>query len=161
MVLLLFHRINNAIGLYIRGQIIDAGFVGVMTGVGLSLIGFPYAMVIGLIAGVGNLIPYLGPILGGIPAVFIIVVTPEWFGLWPALSVLAVFFLVQLLESMVVYPLAVGGSVNLHPLIVILALLVGGEFGGILGMIVIIPLVAIMKVSFQVVYQYMRDYRVF
>jgi predicted PurR-regulated permease PerM len=160
IIAILFYKIGNSIQLYIRGQLIDATFVGVMTSIGLSIIGFPFALLVGLIAGVGNFVPYFGPILGAIPAALIILVTPEWASTFGISLVLAVFLIVQAIETVFVYPNAVGNSVNLHPLIVVLALLLGGELGGIVGMIVIIPFVAILKVTFELLHKYMKAYRV-
>lgn len=157
---ILFYKIGNSIQLYIRGQIIDASFVGIMTAIGLSIIGFPFALVVGLIAGIGNFVPYFGPILGAIPAILIILVTPEWANGSGIGMVLSVFLFVQVIETLFVYPAAVGNSVNLHPLIVVLALLIGGELAGILGMIVMIPTVAILKVTFELLHKYMMAYRI-
>lgn len=160
IVAILFYKIGNSIQLYIRGQLIDATFVGVMTGIGLTIIGFPFALLVGLIAGIGNFVPYFGPILGAIPAILIILITPEWATGSGIGLVVAVFLLVQAIETIFVYPTAVGNSVNLHPLIVVLALLIGGELAGIVGMIVMIPTVAILKVTFELLHKYMREYRV-
>ena len=158
MFALLFHKVMNAIALYIRGQLIDAAAVGIMTGLGLSLIGFPYAIVIGLVAGVGNIIPYLGPIIGFIPAAFIMFVTPEWFNVDALIWVLAIFALVQIIESTVVYPIAVGNTVEMHPLLIILGITIGGQIAGIMGMIIVIPLIAIIKVTIEVYFKYLRAY---
>ena len=160
IVALLFYKIGNSIQLYIRGQLIDASFVGIATGIGLTIVGFPYALLVGLIAGIGNFVPYFGPILGAIPAILIILVTPEWATGSAIALVIGVFLFVQVIETIFVYPAAVGNSVNLHPLIVVLALLIGGELAGILGMIVIIPTVAILKVTFELLHKYMREYRI-
>jgi len=160
MFVLLFYKVGNSIQLYIRGQLIDASFVGIMTGLGLSIIGFPYALIVGLVAGIGNFVPYFGPILGAIPAVLIIIVTPEWSTGTGISLVVAVFLIVQVIETLFVYPIAVGNSVNLHPLLIIISLLVGGEVAGIVGMIVIIPLVAILKVTFELLYKYMKEYKI-
>jgi len=160
IVAILFYKIGNSIQLYIRGQLIDATFVGVMTGIGLTIIGFPFALLVGLIAGIGNFVPYFGPILGAIPAILIILISPEWATGSGIGLVIAVFLIVQAIETIFVYPAAVGNSVNLHPLIVVLALLIGGELAGIVGMIVMIPTVAILKVTFELLHKYMREYRV-
>ncbi len=160
MFVLLFYKIGQSIQLYIRGQLIDASFVGIATGLGLALIGFPYALTIGLIAGIGNLVPYFGPILGAIPAIIIIIVSPDWGSPESILMVVAVFMAVQVVETIFVYPTAVGNSVNLHPLLILLSLLVGGEFAGILGMIIIIPLIAILKVTLELLHKYLKEYRV-
>ena len=160
MFVLLFYKIGNSIQAYIRGQLIDASFVGVMTAVGLSIIGFPYALVVGLIAGIGNFVPYFGPILGAIPAIFIMFVTPEWSDASSIMMVVGVFLVVQVIETIFVYPLAVGNSVNLHPLLILLSLLVGGSLGGIVGMIIVRPLVAILKVTFELLYKYLSEYKI-
>ena len=160
IVAILFYKIGNSIQLYIRGQLIDASFVGVMTGIGLTIIGFPFALLVGLIAGIGNFVPYFGPILGAIPAILIILITPEWATGSGIGMVIGVFLFVQVIETIFVYPTAVGNSVNLHPLIVVLALLIGGELAGIVGMIVMIPAVAILKVTFELLHKYMKEYRV-
>ena len=157
---ILFYKIGTSIQLYIRGQIIDASFVGIMTGIGLSIVGFPFALIVGLVAGIGNFVPYFGPILGAIPAILIILITPEWATSSGIGMVVGVFLFVQVIETLFVYPAAVGNSVNLHPLIVVLALLIGGELAGILGMIVMIPTVAIIKVTFKLLHKYMMAYRI-
>jgi len=157
---ILFYKIGNSVQLYIRGQLIDASFVGVMTGIGLSIIGFPYALLVGLIAGIGNFVPYFGPILGAIPAILIMLITPEWANTIGIIMVVSVFLVVQIIETIFVYPAAVGNSVNLHPLIVVLALLIGSQLGGIVGMIVIIPAVAILKVTFELLHKYMKEYKI-
>lgn len=157
---LIFYKTGNSIQLYIRGQLIDASFVGVMTAIGLSIIGFPFALLIGLIAGVGNLVPYFGPILGAIPAILVILVTPEWAATSEIVLVVGVFLVVQAIETVFVYPIAVGNSVNLHPIVIILALLVGAEIAGILGMIIIIPLIAILKVTFELLHRYIGAYKI-
>jgi len=160
MFVLLFYKVGNSIQLYIRGQLIDASFVGIMTGLGLSIIGFPYALIVGLVAGIGNFVPYFGPILGAIPAILIIFISPEWSTGSGIALVVGVFLTVQIIETLFVYPIAVGNSVNLHPLLIIISLLVGGEVAGIVGMIVIIPLVAILKVTFELLYKYMKEYKI-
>lgn len=161
VIAILLYKIGNSVQLYIRGQLIDATFVGVMTSIGLSIIGFPFALVVGLIAGIGNFIPYFGPILGAIPAALIILVTPEWSTFYGIGMVIAVFAIVQTIETVFIYPNAVGNSVNLHPIVVVLALLAGGELAGVVGMIVMIPFVAILKLTFEHLHRYVKEYKVF
>lgn len=157
---LLFHRVTSSLKLFIRGQLIDAFAVGVLTSIGLAIIGMPYFLVIGLVAGVGNLIPYLGPIIGFMPAMFIMMVTPGWLSIYKILLVIGVFAMVQFIEGTFVYPIAVGKSVNLHPLVVIIGVTVGGQLGGILGMIIAIPMISIVKVSFEVLHSYLKSYSI-
>ncbi len=157
---LLIHKVTSALKLFIRGQLIDAAAVGVMTSIGLALIGLPYFLVIGIIAGVGNLIPYLGPIIGFVPALLVVVMSSGGLAVWPVIKIVIVFAMVQFIEGTFVYPIAVGKSVNLHPLVVIIGVTIGGQLGGVLGMIVAIPLISIVKVTFEVLYGYLKSYSI-
>ncbi len=160
MTILLFDKVTSALKYFIRGQLIDAAAVGIMTSIGLALIGLPYFLVIGIVAGAGNLIPYLGPIIGFIPAVFVAFMSPEGITVWSILSIVIVFAIVQFLEGTFVYPIAVGKSVNLHPLIVIIGVTVGGQLGGVLGMVIAVPIISIVKVTFEVLYFYLKSYSI-
>ncbi len=160
MFVLLIHNIISALKLFLRGQLIDAAAVGVMTSVGLALVGLPYFLVVGLIAGLGNLIPYLGPVIGFLPAVFVMLVTPGFFTPVNFILVVVVFVAVQFIEGTFIYPIAVGKSVDLHPLVVIVGISVGGHIGGILGMLVAIPIISIFKVTLEVLYANLKSYSI-
>jgi len=160
MVVLLIHKIIISIQSFIRGQLIDAFSVAVMTSVGLAIIGLPYYLIIGLVAGIGNLIPYLGPFIGFIPAFFTLAVSPEGLSMAGIIKLVVVFIAVQFLEGTFVYPVAVGKSVNLHPLIVIIGIAVGGQLGGILGMLITILIITIVKVTVETVFFYLKRYSI-
>jgi len=160
MCVLLVNRTGLAVQNYIRGQLIDSLYVGVMTTIGMGVIGLPYFMVIGIFAGLGNFIPYLGPVIGFIPAFFVTLLTPGWFTGANILLIAGIFIVVQLTESAFIYPIAVGKSVNLHPLIVILGITIGGRLAGIIGMLVVIPLISIVKVVIETASSYLRSYRI-
>lgn len=160
MSVLLFHKIISALKFFIRGQLIDAAAVGIMTAIGLAVIGLPYFLVIGIIAGLGNMIPYLGPIIGFLPALFIVVISPEGATFWSVLSIVIVFVMVQFIEGTFIYPIAVGKSVSLHPLVVILGVTIGGQLGGVFGMLCAVPLISIVKVSLEVLYSYLKSYSI-
>ncbi len=160
MAILLFHKITSALKYFIRGQLIDAAAVGIMTSIGLAIIGLPYFLVIGIIAGAGNLIPYLGPVIGFIPAILAALMNPEGITFWVIIRILIVFATVQFIEGTFIYPIAVGKSVNLHPLVVIIGVTVGGQLGGVLGMLIAIPFISIIKVSFEVLYSYLKSYSI-
>lgn len=160
MFVLLSDKVLGAVQAFIRGQLIDALSVGVMTSVGLALIGMPYFLVIGIIAGLGNLIPYLGPVIGFIPAFVVLLVSPLGFSTIGLLKVLVVFVMVQFIEGTFIYPLAVGKSVNLHPLVVIIGVTIGGMLGGIVGMLIIIPIICVVKVTLEVMYSYLKQYSI-
>jgi putative permease len=160
MFVLLSDKIMGAVQAFIRGQLIDALSVGVMTSIGLAVIGLPYFLVIGIIAGLGNLIPYLGPVIGFIPAFIVLLVSPAGFSSLGLIKILIVFVMVQFLEGTFIYPIAVGKSVNLHPLVVIIGVTVGGMLGGIVGMLIVIPFICVMKVTIEVMYSYLRQYSI-
>jgi predicted PurR-regulated permease PerM len=148
-------RINTALGGYFRGQLLVALFVGVASMGGLYLIGLPYWAVVGLIAGLFNLVPLIGPFIGAVPALFIAFTTPspahgQLIPLnqgWPlALGAAVVLTIVQQIDNHLVSPRTVARNVRLHPLTVILSLLVGGALIGLWGMLIAIPVVATLKI---------------
>jgi len=127
---------------FIRGQLLVALFVGVSSGLALILLGVEFAILIGILAGITNIIPYLGPIIGGIPAAIIAFLDTPIKALW----VIIAFVVIQQAESSVVSPRIVGQRVGLHPTIIILALLIGGSLWGFIGLLIAVPLAAIVKV---------------
>lgn len=137
-------EIDRVLAGFVRGQLMVALMMGVLYCIGLYFCGTPMSLFIGLMAGLANLIPYLGLVLGFVPAALLTYLhTPEWL---PILGVAAVFGLVQALEGMVFTPRVVGDTIGLHPVAVILAVLLGGEFFGMLGIILGVPAVAVLNV---------------
>jgi predicted PurR-regulated permease PerM len=127
---------------FIQGQLITALIIGIMETIGLSLIGVKYSLVLGLIGGIANIIPYFGPIIGAIPAVAIALIDSPVKVLWTIL----VFIIIQQIDNSFISPKIIEGKLGLHPVTTILAVLVGGEFFGIFGMLVSVPITAIAKV---------------
>ncbi|BCJ86296.1 UPF0118 membrane protein YrrI [Effusibacillus dendaii] len=141
----LFKSIDEALGNYIRGQLIVMLAVGTLVYVGYLIIGMPYSLMLALLVGITNIIPYVGPFIGAAPAVILaLTISPLM-----ALKVTIVNLIVQQLEGNVISPQIVSKSLNLHPLVIILALLLGGEVGGIMGLILAVPIVAVMKVILE------------
>lgn len=159
MSLSLFHKASEQLGRYIRGVLLDAAIVGAMVAVALTILDLRYAVFIGLLAGMANLIPYLGPVVGGIPAVAISIMDTGNFSGVP--SVLLAFAIVKIIDDVIVQPIVVSKSVELHPVAVIIAIYVGGHVGGILGMIVAVPLVAIVKESLRILHWGFTKYYIF
>jgi putative permease len=160
MIVLLQHKIFIAVQSFIRGQMVDALAVGILTSIGLAIIGMPFFIVIGIIAGIGNLIPYFGPLIGFIPAFLSLLLSPEGLTVVAIVKVVVVFTVVQFIEGTFVYPIAVGKSVNMHPLVVIIGVAVGGQIGGIPGMLMVIPVIAIAKVTVEVLHFYLKRYSI-
>ncbi len=155
-------KVDTAVGGFIRGQLIDCAMVGVLTAICLFIAGFKeYALIIGVIAGLGNIVPYLGPILGATPAVLVVLLSPEYASLmdkvYGVLIVGGIFVFVQLVDGIVFQPLIVGKHSKLHPLLVLLALLIGGMFG-LAGLIIAIPVAAAARVIInELVWQPMKQ----
>ena len=130
--------LNEIFGAYVRGQLILGAVVGVVVFLGLWGLGVPFSPVLGLVAGVFELVPVIGPWLGAIPGVLVVLATePEKF-IWVAL----LYLIVQLLENSLLVPRIQGESLNLHPVMVLAALLVGSELAGLWGIILGPPLAA-------------------
>lgn len=134
--------VDGVISRFLRGQLLDGGIVAIISSLGLSLIGLEFAVFVGLFAGICNIIPYFGPVLGMIPAVMIAVSTD---GLWKAVLSVLVLFFIQQVDSTVISPKVVGSSIGLHPVFVLLSVTAGGYFWGILGMLIAVPIAAIIK----------------
>lgn len=134
--------INESLGGYIRGQLIVCATIGSISALLFWIIGMDYPLVLGIIIGITNIIPYFGPIIGAVPAVVIASAT----SVKMVTITLVVVFVLQFLEGNVLSPLIVGKSLHLHPLFIILALLAGGEIGGIIGLILAVPILSIIKV---------------
>lgn len=137
----LYSTVVGAIGGFIRGQIIVAAFVGVLAYIVLALIGVPFPLVIGLITGVFNVIPYFGAIVGAVTAAVAAAFVDPWLALWAVLALVAV----QQVESLVISPRVMSQAVDLHPVAVILSLLAGGTLLGFTGLLIAIPIAAAAK----------------
>jgi predicted PurR-regulated permease PerM len=138
-----FSECDDLVSSYLRGQLLVAITIGLLTGVGLGIARFPYASTLGLIVGVFSLVPYLGLILSLLPAIFIALVSGAV--AVSLLKVAVVYGIVQVLDATVITPRIVGDSVGIHPVWVVLALSVGGFFFGVVGLLVGVPAAAITK----------------
>jgi len=135
-------EIDNIISGFIRGRIIVCFIVGTLIGIGLYFLNLKFALIIGIISGVFNFIPYLGPIVGVVLALIFALGSP-W---WTLLIIVVLFVLVNQLEAIYLNPNILGKGLGLHPLTVILSILICGQLLGILGVLVAVPLAAILKV---------------
>ena len=144
----LWQDINHVIRLFVRGNVVVAVIVGILIGVGVKLVGMEYALLIGIICGIFDLIPYFGPFIGAVPAVLLaLTISPAM-----AIKVVLVILIAQQLEGNVITPKLVGESVGLHPLWVVFAILAGGELAGIFGMLFAVPVAAVIRVVYNHVY---------
>lgn len=138
----LWDEIDSVLTNFIIGHLTVALIVGSCTALGLAIVGMDFPLLLGIITGITNIIPYFGPVIGGIPAVLLALLKSQKL----ALYVIVVIIVVQQLESNLISPKVLGKSVGLHPLFVIFILLAGGELGGIVGMLIAVPLAAVLKI---------------
>jgi predicted PurR-regulated permease PerM len=140
-----WNAIETRLGMWVRGQLILMGAMGVATTIAYAVLGVPGALLLGLIAAVTEAIPLIGPLLGAIPAIVVAAtVSPQL-----ALLVALVYIVLQLLEGNVLVPIVMRNTVGISPFIVILSLLVGGAVGGLLGALLAVPVAATLEVVIQ------------
>ncbi len=140
-IIALFSRIDDKLGAWIRGQLTVGFIVGFLTFIGLEIVGMDFALVLGLLVGITNIIPYFGPIIGAIPALFLALLRSPLM----LLKVLIVQVVAQQLESNLITPQVLGRQLGLHPLLIIFALLLGAQFGGIAGLLFAVPVTAVLR----------------
>ena len=140
----ILEEIDRIISGFIRGRIIVCFIVGTLIGIGLYFLNLKFALIIGIVSGIFNFVPYLGPIVGVILALIFALGNP-W---WVLLMIIVLFVLVNQIEAIFLNPNILGKELGLHPLTVILSMLICGLLLGILGVLVAVPLAAILKVLF-------------
>lgn len=145
-------QVNLQLSSYVRGQLIVAATVAIMFSIMFSIIGLKYAVVIGIVAGFLNLIPYLGSFLAMIPAVIIALVA----GPFMVLKVAIVFVIEQTIEGRFVSPLVLGSKLNIHPITILFVLLTSGKIFGFWGVLIGIPVYASAKVIIVYFYKWYR-----
>jgi predicted PurR-regulated permease PerM len=134
-------RIEETVGGFVRGQVIIMAAVGLMTWLGMRLIGMPYAGFIGALAGLLDLIPYLGPIVAAVVAIIIGLFTDPMLALWA----MVVMIVVQQIETNLIRPKVMSDQVGLHPVVVILAVIGGTALFGFIGLLLAVPVVGVVK----------------
>ncbi len=145
----IFHDIHKVISNFFRGQLLDGLIVGIVSSVALFIIGIDFAIFIGMFAGVANVIPYFGPIIGIIPAVAMALLDGS---IAKAILAIIVLLIIQQIDGAVIAPKVVGNSVGLHPVFVLLAVIIGGRYFGIIGMLLAVPIAAILKLFILKIY---------
>ncbi len=150
-VLRIYHRVASRLERYVRGVVLQSSIVATVVGVGLALVGLPMAPLLGLLAGLLNLIPYLGPLLGAVPPLLVALST----GMDPTQlsGILLTLALAQLVDNLLVVPWLLARAVDLHPLAALLGVLVAGQAFGALGMILALPLLASARICLEGIHE--------
>ncbi len=131
---------------YIRGQLMDALIMCILVSVSLSIIGVPFAVIIGILTGIGNLIPYVGPIVAYGSTILVCLIH---FDIQKLIIGVIVICVIQTIDGNVINPRLLAHSISVHPMLVIASLIVGGAAGGIVGMLLAVPVAALMKLYFD------------
>lgn len=151
-------KISNQLTRFVRAWLLDAFFVGLMSGVGLALLGIENSASIGFIAGIGHLIPYFGPIIGGVPAIAISIIQFGDFSMLPKIVLL--FILIYSVDNGLIQPNIFSKGTDLHPLVIIILILVGSELLGIFGMLLAVPAATVIKTAAREIYYGYKNYKI-
>jgi len=136
-------KLSKSLGGWVRGTLIQMLVIGTLTGLGLFILDVPYALLLGIVAGIIEIIPFLGPWISGSIAVIVALITVDPL---KALEVVALFLVIQTIEGNVVQPLVMSRAVHLDPFLVIVAVLIGGELLGVIGVILAVPVAAVLQI---------------
>lgn len=158
MTLNVIHKIGVQLGRYIRAWLTEAAIVGALSIIGLSVMGVKYAVIIGAVAGVANLIPYLGPVVGAVPAMVVSIVQTG--NLSMVIPIVILFVSIRLIDDILVVPTVYSRGASMHPLTVVLLILVAAELKGVLGMVLAMPLYTVFRVVAKETYWGLESYRI-
>lgn len=144
-------HIDKVLSRYIISQLLLSLIIGTLTFIVLVIIDVKFALILGIFNGILNIVPYFGPIIGGVPAIFVALMESPNKALWTLIAI----FLIQQIEGNILSPKITGDSTNMHPIIIIILLLVGEKLGGLIGMIVAVPIGVIVKVIYDDINDYL------
>lgn len=148
-----FRKINSQLRDYVFSQALLIVVISAISFVLLLLFSFEYPLVLGLIVGIFNIIPYIGPIIGSIPAVLI----ASSGGIDKVILAVVLMVVIQQIDNVIVHPLVIGKTVKVHPLVVLLSVLIGNELFGVFGMILSVPLYIVIKIIAKEFYAYFSE----
>jgi predicted PurR-regulated permease PerM len=151
-------KISISMGRFVRAWIFDATFVGFCCGLGFYIIGIDNALILGVIAGLGHLVPYFGPVIGGIPAAIISIIQYGDLSHIPPLIV--VISIIYAIDNGFVQPYVFSKSVEMHPVIIILLIIAGGTLFGVIGMLLAVPTATIIKTAAKETYFALKNYKI-
>jgi predicted PurR-regulated permease PerM len=155
---IILHKIDEIVGRYLRAMFFEIIIVGTLSAIALSSLGVDYAFLIGFMAGLANVIPYFGPIMGVLFAIISILLAGN-----PPILILYVIiamYLIQVIDNNFVYPFVVGASIEMHPLIVLLTVLAGGWAWGLIGMLVSVPIIFLVYGVTRVLYLNLKEFQI-
>ncbi len=152
------NKISIQLGRYVRGWILDAFLVGLLSGVGLTILGIKNSVTIGIVAGIGHLIPYFGPIVGGVPAILISIIQFGDLSMLP--SIIVMFLLIYAFDNGFIQPNVFSKSTDFHPLIIIILIIAGEQLLGIFGMLIAVPTATVIRTAAKEIYSGFKNYKI-
>jgi putative permease len=158
MSLNIMYKLSTELVSYLRGLLLECSIVGGLSVIGFMIIGVPYAIFLGIFAGVANLVPYLGFITAAILAIVTSLTKTGDFQMF--LPILILSGIIRLIDDMVLQPLCFGKSLDMHPVAVVLTLLIGHQLMGVAGMVISIPIATILRVSAKETYWGLKHYTI-
>jgi len=153
------YLVSQQLSQFIRGRVLEAMIVGLVVTIGLSFTDLRYAPVLGLFAGITNLIPYIGPIIGMVPGLLIAFVDFGASGQFWWIVIVYVLIAQVVIDNFILIPILISRVSNLHPLWVFFAIIVGGKLYGVIGMIIGVPIASIIKITLLEIRTYRRTFR--
>lgn len=149
----LIRIVDSIMSAYLRGQLLLCLFIGVMATLGLTVLGVRFPVVLGLIAGVFEVLPFIGPFIGLVPAVIVATIQSPLLGLWT----LILFLGIQQIENLFLVPRISGKAVELHPAVIMVVLVLGSQIAGFWGLLLAVPLTAVVRDIFKYLYLRLQD----
>jgi predicted PurR-regulated permease PerM len=150
-----WRELNGVIGRYIRGLVLDGLVVGALAAVGLWAAGVPYPLLLGVFAGLANVVPFVGPLLSAAAAGLVVLLTPGQ-GLAGVGRVALLFLVVKVLDDTIIQPFTIGRSVHLHPALLLGSVVVGSHALGVLGMIIAVPVATVLQETVRLLLEHRR-----
>jgi predicted PurR-regulated permease PerM len=147
-------EINRIVGGYVRGVALDGVVIAILVSLGLWTVGVPYPLLLGAFAGLANIVPIVGPLLGATMAGLVALTSGQ--GLGRLAAIVALFVVVKLVDDTVIQPLTIGRSVHLHPVLLIASVVAGGQALGVLGMVIAVPIATVLQETIRLWLEHRR-----
>lgn len=156
--LVLIQELDRQLGDYLRSRLIQTIILSIIAAIGYWILGLRFAILIGIIAGLANLIPYIGPFIGAIPAIIVVFLGSRFGPGWSLLAVIILTLVIQIIDNAVITPLIIGKSVELGPVTTIVVVLLGEQFLGLIGLLMAVPITAMCKLIIEEIWTQFRGY---
>ena len=156
--LVLIQGLDRQLGDYLRSRLIQTVIISIIAAIGYWILGLRFALLIGIIAGLANLIPYIGPFIGAIPAIIVVFLGSRFGPGWSLLAVITLTLVIQIIDNAIITPLIIGKSVELGPVTTIVVVLLGEQLLGLMGLLMAVPIAAMCKLIIEEVWTEFKGY---